>query len=83
MTDRTEKMFLDPVCGLEVSTGDPRTLVGIYKSRNYYFCAECCIKVFERNPDKYLEPKGPFGRFLERLVKANEKAFGRSGPPCH
>jgi YHS domain-containing protein len=83
MTDGTEKMFLDPVCGMEVSPGDARTLVSIYRSQTYYFCAECCIKVFEKNPDKYLKPKGPFGRFLERLVQANVKAFGRSGPPCH
>ena len=39
MNDRAEKMFLDPVCGMEVSPGDPRTLVGIYKGRSYYFCA--------------------------------------------
>ena len=25
MTNKTEKLFFDPVCGLEVSTGDPRT----------------------------------------------------------
>ena len=83
MADRNERMFLDPVCGMEVSPGDPRTLVSIYKSRSYYFCADCCIKVFEKNPDKYLKPKGPFGRFLERIVKANEEVFGRAGPPCH
>jgi YHS domain-containing protein len=83
MKDKTEKMFFDPVCGLEVSIGDPRTLVGIYKGQSYYFCAECCLKVFEKKPEKYLKPKGHAARFLERLTKANEKAFGRSGPPCH
>ena len=83
MTGGTEKIFLDPVCGLEVSTEDPRTLVGIYKGRNCYFCAECCLKVFEKKPEKYLKPKGHAARFLERLTKANEKAFGRFGPPCH
>jgi YHS domain-containing protein len=83
MTDGTEKIFLDPVCGMEVSPGDPRTLVVNYKSQSYYFCAECCLKVFGKNPDKYLKPKGPLGRFLIRLVKANVKVFGRAGPPCH
>ena len=83
MTDGTKKIFSDPVCGMEVSPGDPRTLVVIYKNQSYYFCAECCLEVFEKKPDKYLKPKGHVGRFLERLTKANEKAFGRSGPPCH
>ena len=83
MTDRTEKMFLDPVCGMEVGLDDPRTMVSNYKGRSYYFCAQCCVRVFEKKPDKYLKPKGHLGRFLERLTKANEKAFGRSGPPCH
>ena len=83
MTDRTGKMFLDPVCGMEVGLDDPRTMVSNYKGRSYYFCAQCCVRVFEKKPDKYLKPKGHLGRFLERLTKANEKAFGRSGPPCH
>ena len=83
MTDRTEKMFLDPVCGMEVGLDDPRTMVSNYKGRSYYFCAQCCVRVFEKKPDKYLKPKGHLGRFIERLTKANEKAFGRSGPPCH
>jgi hypothetical protein len=40
-------------------------------------------EAFEKKPDKYLKPKGPFGRFLDRLTKANEKVFGRHGPSCH
>jgi hypothetical protein len=41
------------------------------------------VKAFQKNPERYLKPKGPFGRFLARLVKANVKVFGRAGPPCH
>ena len=82
MADRTEKMFLDPVCGTEITPASTN-LVSAHKGKRYHFCAECCKEAFEKKPDKYLKPKGPFGRFLDRLTKANEKAFGRSGPPCH
>ncbi|MEE9531990.1 MAG: LDCC motif putative metal-binding protein, partial [Syntrophobacteria bacterium] len=54
-----------------------------HKGRRYYFCADCCKQAFEKNPVKYLKPKGPFGRFLDRLTKSNEKVFGRQGPSCH
>ncbi|UCF02677.1 MAG: YHS domain-containing protein [Deltaproteobacteria bacterium] len=74
---------VDPVCGMEVSLDDPRTMVSKYKGRSYYFCAQCCVRVFEKNPQRYLKAKGPFGRFLVRLVNTNVKVFGRAGPPCH
>jgi YHS domain-containing protein len=73
---------LDPVCGMEISPASTN-LVSTHKGRRYYFCAECCKEAFEKKPDKYLKPKGPFGRFLDRLTKANEKVFGRHGPSCH
>ena len=82
MTDITKKMFLDPVCGMEISPASTN-LVSTHKGRRYYFCAECCKEAFEKKPDKYLKPKGPFGRFLDRLTKSNEKVFGRAGPSCH
>jgi len=83
MSYRTEKTFVDPVCGMEITRGDPEALVSLYKGQSYYFCAKCCVRVFNKNPERYLRPKGPFGRFLARLVKANVKVFGRAGPPCH
>ena len=83
MADRTEKMFLDPVCGMEITRGEPDTLISSYKGQPYYFCAQCCVRVFKKNPERYLKPKTPFSRFLARLVRANVKVFGRAGPPCH
>ena len=77
-----QEKVLDPVCGMGISPVSTN-LVSTHKGRRYYFCAECCIKAFEKNPEKYLKPKGPFGRFLDRLTKANEKVFGRTGPSCH
>ena len=79
---RQEKL-VDPVCGMEITRGDPDALVSMYKRQSYYFCAPCCVNAFQKNPARYLKPKGPFGRFLARLVKANVKVFGRAGPPCH
>ena len=79
----TQEKDQDPVCGMEVSLDDLRTMVSNYKGRSYYFCAQCCLKAFEKNPQRYLKAKGPFGRFLVRLVKANEMVFGRAGPSCH
>lgn len=78
-----EEKVVDLVCGMEIPRGDPDTLISYYNGQPYYFCAPCCIKAFEKNPARYLKPKGPIGRFLARLVNANIKVFGRAGPPCH
>ena len=79
----TQEKVVDPVCGMEITRGDPDTLISSYKGQPYYFCAQCCVRVFKKNPERYLKPKTPFGRFLTRLVRANVKVFGRAGPPCH
>ena len=79
---RQEKR-VDPVCGMEVTRGDPDSLVSTHKGKLYYFCAPCCVRAFQKNPERYLKPRGPFARFLARLVKTNVKVFGRAGPPCH
>jgi YHS domain-containing protein len=78
-----QEKVVDPVCGMEVSVDDPRTTVSSYEGRSYYFCAQCCVTAFEKNPQRHLRAKGPFGRFLGRLVNTNVKVFGRAGPPCH
>jgi len=78
-----KEKVMDPVCGMEITREDPETMVSTYKGQSYYFCAQCCVRAFQKNPERYLKPKGPFGRFLARLVKANVKVFGRAGPPCH
>jgi YHS domain-containing protein len=80
-----QRMIIDPVCGMNVVPGDTK-LVAIYQGHSYWFCAYNCREAFEANPRKYLEPKKRkswFGRYLERLTKANEQQFGGSGPKCH
>jgi Cu+-exporting ATPase len=83
----THDIIIDPVCGMEVVPGRTR-LVAIYQGHSYWFCARGCREAFEKNPQKYLEAKRPkrkgwFGRYLERLSKANEEHIGRKGPRCH
>lgn len=51
-------MAIDPVCGMEV---DEKTAVhtSAYAGRTYYFCAPGCKRTFEKNPEKFLDPKDP------------------------
>ena len=78
---------IDPVCGMDVEPGRTK-LVSVYKGHSYWFCAEACRSSFEKDPNKYLEPKpakkkGWLGRYLEQMAKTNEKEFGCAGPKCH
>ena len=77
---------VDPVCGMTVDPGSTK-LSFLYRGCKYYFCAEGCLKSFEADPDKYLNPKpakkkGWFGRYLDRMAEINKKEFGSSGPHC-
>lgn len=85
--ETAKKVEIDPVCGMEVLPGKTK-LVSVYNGRSFWFCAPVCRKDFEENPQKYLEsrppkPKGWFRRYLDRMAKANEKAFGTGGAKCH
>jgi YHS domain-containing protein len=76
---------IDPVCGMKVSPGETKR-VALYQGHSYWFCADGCRAAFEANPKKYLgdkKRKGWFGRYIDRLRKANEQEFGASGPKCH
>ena len=81
---------IDPVCGMKV---DPNKtdFKASYQGDDYYFCAEACRREFVKNPQRYQEPKpvNPrepktwWGRYLERVAKANEELFGGSSRCCH
>jgi len=83
--------IIDPVCGMKVEPGKTR-LVSNYQRHDYWFCSLHCRDAFEKNPERYLKPKtvkhklptGWWGRYLERMAKANRELFG-GGPPrcCH
>lgn len=79
--------IIDPVCGMKVPPGKTELVVQ-YQGCNYTFCAEACRVAFEKDPQKYLGRKSPkrkgwFGRYLERMAKANKKEFGGGGAKCH
>ena len=76
----SKRKAIDPVCGMAVDA-DKTELISIHRGYKYYFCAEGCLKSFETDPDKYLNPKpakkkNSFGRYLDRMAKINEKEFG-------
>jgi YHS domain-containing protein len=81
MVDQYQGRNIDPVCGMKTDTarGDLKSEL---RGRTYSFCSEQCKQAFDKKPDYYLKPKGFFGRFLQRLAKSNEKAFGPGGPSC-
>ena len=67
---------IDPVCGMTV---DPckTELIADFKGTRFYFCAAGCLKAFEKEPEKYQDPKlahkkGWWGRYLSRLNKATD-----------
>jgi len=43
----------DPVCGMKVSKAKA-VAVSEYKGKKYYFCAQGCKDMFDKDPEKYL-----------------------------
>jgi YHS domain-containing protein len=81
--ENTTPKVIDPVCGMAVITGLTDILTTI-KGQTYYFCAEGCRQAFEKNPQKFLDPKpqkrkGIWGRYMDRL----QKATGGKAQKCH
>jgi YHS domain-containing protein len=54
-------MIEDPVCGMQINidTAPAKTELD---GEIYYFCSEDCKQAFERNLNKYLDPKNEDGR---------------------
>jgi Cu+-exporting ATPase len=46
---------VDPVCGMKVDPVNPPFRVR-YKGEPHYFCSEVCKHLFERVPEKYIQP---------------------------
>jgi YHS domain-containing protein len=49
---------IDPVCKMEVGTGNPPGGQSEHEGTDYYFCAPRCKVVFDKEPGKYLEAAG-------------------------
>jgi xanthine dehydrogenase accessory factor len=48
----TAGTFINPVCGMAVSTATPMH-VEAYGGEDYYFCCNGCLETFKQNPAKY------------------------------
>lgn len=46
------EIFIDPVCGMEV-TKQSAAAEFLHNAKTYYFCANGCKKVFEKNPARF------------------------------
>jgi len=55
--DEAPAMATDPVCGMDVDTGDPAATVD-YDGQRYYFCCLGCADSFEADPGSYLDSDG-------------------------
>jgi YHS domain-containing protein len=49
---RQRKAFINPVCGMAVSTANPMH-IEIYEGVSYYFCCDGCRTTFQKEPAKY------------------------------
>jgi YHS domain-containing protein len=55
MPDHPEHTFVDPVCGMTVTPAGAAGHVE-YEGHTYYFCGLSCVKRFQADPAKYLNP---------------------------
>lgn len=53
-TQLGEDYKIDLVCGMKVDPANPPFQTR-YKGEAYYFCSEACRRLFEREPEKYIQ----------------------------
>ena len=46
---------IDPVCKMDVDTGNPPGGQSEHQGTDYYFCAPGCKVAFDKEPEKYLD----------------------------
>ena len=47
-------MATDPVCGMRIPKATAAA-ISVYKGETYYFCSALCKRLFDREPEKYLQ----------------------------
>ena len=72
----SKKTVVDPVCGMTVDPCNSE-MTTEYEDEMFYFCAEGCLRTFEKNPAKYKnvstgKKKGIWRRYLDRLNKSTD-----------
>jgi YHS domain-containing protein len=53
MTEREDKMPVDPVCGMTVNEDTPYKIKT--EDETYYFCSRACAQEFMENAEEYIE----------------------------
>ena len=51
---RGSRRETDPVCDMQVDTGNPPGGTFEYQGQTYYFCGPGCNRAFQREPEAYL-----------------------------
>lgn len=51
---RKKPVWIDPVCGMEISRTTAAEELE-HEGRVYYFCAAVCKETFEEDPEKYIK----------------------------
>jgi len=74
-------MTRDPVCGMSVDP-DKAAFSSSYNANQFYFCNKACKTAFDDNPLSYIKKRGLFARFLDWIIKGNEKTFHYHPPNC-
>ena len=49
---------IDPICKMDVDTGNPPGGQSEHEGTTYYFCAPGCKVAFDKEPEKYLAEAG-------------------------
>ncbi len=49
---------IDPICKMDVDTGNPPGGQSEHQGTTYYFCAPGCKVAFDQEPEKYLAEAG-------------------------
>ena len=76
MFSASKTTVIDPVCGMQIDPCKTEWMAK-YEDRCFYFCAQVCMKSFEKNPEKFAEiksrrRKGLWARYLAKLNKATD-----------
>lgn len=56
----------DPVCGMDVTPGKSHGPVS-HKGTEYWFCNPRCVKKFEEDPERFLQPGAPRSQMISSI----------------
>lgn len=82
MTRNIPRVAACPVCKMPVRTAGAR-FTAEQDGEVHFFCADGCREHWLREHSCCGGSKGRWGRYLERLSRINQAAYGVAGPKCH